>query len=280
MKSLSTLVGILAFTVSGYTHASEALKAVLEAQSDETKARYEWRHPEQTLNFFDIQPGQVVMEVLPGQVWYGSILLPFLGPQGKLIGVDYDMENFKHFDWATEAFMKARQTWAEDYVNGFKESGLATDETVEAYSFATLPDELTGTVDRALFVRALHNMRSQEEKGAYLSRGLAETFRLLKSGGLVGVVQHRAPADKSDMWANGSRGYLKVAEVKRLFAEAGFEFVKESEINANPKDMPGDEDVVWRLSPSFYTSKEGSAERAAYEAIGESDRMTLVFRKP
>jgi predicted methyltransferase len=64
------------------------------------------------------------------------------------------------------------------------------------------------------------------------------------------------------------------------FDEAGFEFVASSEINANPKDQPGPEDIVWRLPPSLSGSKDNPEQRAAMEAIGESDRMTLLFRKP
>ena len=50
--------------------------------------------------------------------------------------------------------------------------------------------------------------------------------------------------------------------------------------NANPDDQPTTEDIVWRLPPSYATSGEDEELRARYAAIGESNRMTLKFRKP
>jgi len=92
-------------------------------------------------------------------------------------------------------------------------------------------------------------------------------------------VQHRAPETASDEWADGSRGYLKQSAVIAMFETAGFQLVSKSEINANPKDKPGADDMVWRLPPSLRSSKEDPALREAMLAIGESDRMTLLFRK-
>jgi predicted methyltransferase len=69
------------------------------------------------------------------------------------------------------------------------------------------------------------------------------------------------------------------AEVIEAFEKAGFELVASSEINANPADRPGPDDTVWRLPPSLATSKEDPALQAKMKAIGESDRMTLLFRK-
>jgi predicted methyltransferase len=93
------------------------------------------------------------------------------------------------------------------------------------------------------------------------------------------VVQHRAPADADDAGADGSRGYLKQADVVAFFEDAGFELVRSSEINANPRDKPGPKDIVWRLPPSLTDSKDDPARKEAMLAIGESDRMTLTFRK-
>ena len=60
---------------------------------------------------------------------------------------------------------------------------------------------------------------------------------------------------------------------------AGFEYVEESDINQNPKDQPTEEDIVWRLPPSYQTSADNADLRAEMDAIGESNRMTLKFRK-
>jgi predicted methyltransferase len=95
----------------------------------------------------------------------------------------------------------------------------------------------------------------------------------------VGVVQHRAPADWDDAAANGSAGYVKQANVVAAFDAAGFDLVKSAEINANPKDQPKVGDVVWRLPPSLNGVGDDAALKAERLAIGETDRMTLLFKK-
>ncbi|MEL7486706.1 MAG: methyltransferase, partial [Pseudomonadota bacterium] len=111
-------------------------------------------------------------------------------------------------------------------------------------------------------------------------KALADTMTVLKPGGVVGVVQHRGPETNDDVWAEGDNGYLKQSQVVAAFEAAGFELVEASEINANPADIPSNEEVVWRLPPALGTSREDPALRAQMEQIGESDRMTLKFRKP
>ena len=91
-------------------------------------------------------------------------------------------------------------------------------------------------------------------------------------------MQHRAPATASKEWADGNKGYLNEVAVIAMFAEAGFALVAQSEINANPIDQPSGEDSVWRLSPSLRGSNDDE-QRDVMVAIGESDRMTLLFRK-
>jgi predicted methyltransferase len=95
----------------------------------------------------------------------------------------------------------------------------------------------------------------------------------------VGVVQHQARDEMPDEWAGGQNGYLKDDFVIAVMQEAGFEFVGMNDINSNEKDQPSDSDIVWRLPPSLATSKEDPELKAAMEAIGESNRMTLKFRK-
>jgi predicted methyltransferase len=139
-----------------------------------------------------------------------------------------------------------------------------------------MPANLDGTADRVLFIRALHNLnRFNDMDGA-----ASEAYRVLKPGGMVGVVQHRAPESAPAEWADGSKGYLKQSDVIAKFEAAGFKLKDTSDINANPKDVPGADDIVWRLPPSLNGTEEGTPERAAMEAIGESNRMTLLFMKP
>jgi predicted methyltransferase len=126
----------------------------------------------------------------------------------------------------------------------------------------------------------MHNLVRFEKDGKFLTDALSQTHKMLKSGGLVGIVQHQAAESKTDAWADGSSGYVKKSRVIKAMTDAGFELVAESDVNTNPKDQPGDTDTVWRLAPSFYTSQENTEQRIKYQAIGESNRMTLLFRKP
>jgi predicted methyltransferase len=109
---------------------------------------------------------------------------------------------------------------------------------------------------------------------------LEDAYNVLKPGGVLGVVQHHARDDMSDEWANGSHGYMKKQFVIDRVVAAGFELVAESDINANDKDQPSHDDIVWRLPPTYATSRDNEELKATYAAIGESNRMTLKFRKP
>jgi len=126
----------------------------------------------------------------------------------------------------------------------------------------------------------MHNLANFEEKGGYMTAALADSFTVLKPGGTLGIVQHQARDDMSDEFAAGGNGYLKKAFVIDAAQRAGFEFVAESDVNTNPKDQPTEEDIVWRLPPSLATSSDDPELKAILEAVGESNRMTLKFRKP
>ena len=137
-----------------------------------------------------------------------------------------------------------------------------------------------GSVDAVLFIRALHNLNRFNAEDKYLDASIASAYRVLKPGGVVGVVQHAAPEDAPDASTIGQRGYLKKSALIVQFEAAGFELEGSSDINANPKDQPGTDQVVWRLPPTLSGTEEGTPERAAVEAVGESNRMTLKFKKP
>jgi predicted methyltransferase len=252
---------------------------VLEAQPEEVKARYPYRHPQETLEFIGIEPGMTVMEGLPGGGWYSKLLTRYLGADGALIGANYSLQLYPLFPFANEEFMTRQQNWATDFPAGAKEWG---DAHVSAFYFGSMPAELAGTVDIVFFPRVLHNLaRFQAEgKGDFLDAALADVYAALKPGGTFGVVQHHARDEMSDEFSNGSHGYLKKDFVIAALEGAGFEFVAESDINANPADQPGEDDVVWRLPPSYVGTGDDPEARARVDAIGESNRMTLKFRKP
>lgn len=259
--------------------ASARLDAVLAAQSEEAKARYAARHPKETLELFGVQPGMTVVDTLSGPVWYTGILLDYLGSSGKIIPADYAPEMWTQFgDYSPNP--KEKETWTADTVAKLEGTRGADDAQVGAVQYGTVPAELEGTVDVILALRAVHHFMRLEESGGYMTKALADMNRLLKPGGVVGVVAHRAPEAQSDESTKGDRGYLKQSAVIAAFQAAGFELAEQSEINANPKDQPSETDIVWRLPPTLATSKDNPELKAQMEAIGETDRMTLKFRKP
>ncbi|MFK8043519.1 class I SAM-dependent methyltransferase [Congregibacter sp.] len=257
-----------------------SLAAVLAAQPEEVQARYGARHPAETLAFFGVEPGMTVLEALPGGGWYSKILAPYLGESGTLIGVDYSPSLFPLFGFFSEEQLKAKETWVDDWLEEARAWFDTPVADLDAFQFGELPERLEGQVDAVLFVRALHNLARFEGDGGFLTAALMNTKSALKPGGVVGVVQHMAPEDASDAWADGSAGYLKKSFVIAQLEAAGFELVGESDINVNTKDQPTSEDIVWRLPPTLSGSKDNPELAAAMTAVGESTRMTLLFKKP
>lgn len=260
---------------------SEAkLAAILAAQPEEVQARYGARNPSETLAFFGIEPGMVVAEALPGGGWYSKILLPYLGEEGALVGAHYPDDLWAQFGFGDE-WTATRVEGTANWPTQAAEWGIENSAKIKSYQLTQMPEKADGKLDAILFIRALHNLnRFSNEETPYMSDTLAEAYRVLKPGGVVGVVQHQAPDENSDEWANGGAGYLKKSAVIAAFEGAGFELAGSSDLNANPNDVPSEEEFVWRLPPVLTNTEEGTPERAAYEAIGESNRMTLKFRKP
>ncbi len=265
---------------AAYSAENDPLEAILAAQSDKAQARYKYRHPQETLEFFGIEPGMTVVEVLPGNGWYSKILLPYLGSDGRLIGVDYSLEMWPQFAFANKKFLEQKKTWVQDFTAGAQEWRSEDDAEVSAFVFGSLPESMHGTADAVTFVRALHNLARFESEGDYLGEAIRDAYAVLKPGGIVGVVQHHARDDMPDSWASGSNGYLKKGFVIERMEAAGFELVAASDLNANPQDQPTTEDVVWRLPPGYRGSRNNLELKAKMDAIGESNRMTLKFRKP
>lgn len=258
------------------------LQAILDAQSDDMKARYVYRNPAETLAFFGIEPGMHVVEGLPGGGWYTKILLPYLGNDGHLQGANYALDMWSLFPFANDEYLARQKKWADGFAEQTAEWQGGAEVPVSAFYFGSLREESHGKADAVLLVRALHNAARFQNagNGDYLKQLLTDSYNVLKSGGILGIVQHEARADTSDEFASGANGYLKKAWVIEQVEAAGFTFVAESDVNQNASDQPGDEDIVWRLPPTLATSRENEELKAELSAIGESNRMTLKFVKP
>ncbi len=253
------------------------LESILAAQPEDTKARYMYRHPKETIELFGIQPGMIVAEVLPGGGWYSKILIPYIGETGKLVGLGYSQAMAE--DIFPPKFQTVATTFTSTWPQKMADTG-ATGAEISAITFGAVPEEMNGTLDRIVFIRALHHIGRAEPKGGHFTSAIDESLKLLKPGGQVGIVQHESPESMTDEWAIGDKGYMKKSNVISAFEAAGFSLVVDSPINNNANDVPGEDDVVWRLPPSLRGADEDEALKAQMTAIGESNRMTLVFEKP
>ncbi|MDY0965337.1 MULTISPECIES: class I SAM-dependent methyltransferase [Massilia] len=260
MKRL-ILAAMLATGLAGAAHADDALKSAIagEHRAAANKARDTYRHPYETLTFFGIKPTMTVIELSPGGGWYTEILAPYLRDQGKLYGAVPDAESR-----GGKAF---RDRMA---ANG------AVYGKVTPVQFAP-PDSIAlgapNSVDMVVTFRNLHNWLGNGDDAVLTV--LKEAHKVLKPGGVLGVVEHRLPA-KMTQDAKASSGYMHEAYVIRMAERAGFKLAAKSEVNANPKDTADHEKGVWSLPPVL-TNKDKDREK--YLAIGESDRMTLKFVK-
>jgi len=253
------------------------LEKVVASRSVEDKARDQYRNPTETLKFFQVEPGMTVAEALPGGGWYSKILANYLGADGALYGVNYVDSMWARFGFFDAESIKGRIASTAKFpmqVTEFTQSGIAS----KGFTFNSVPADAIGKVDRVLFVRALHNLNRFESEAGTMTEALNAANQMLKSDGMIGVVQHRLPEAHTKN-TDGSRGYLKYSDLVKAFDQAGFELVSSSEINANPKDQPSETDIVWRLPPSFNGSRDKPEAMAAMKAIGESNRMTLLFKK-
>lgn len=236
----------------------------------ETSGSDHWRNPAETLAFFQVAPNHTVIEYAPGGGWYTRVIAPYVTENGQYVGVGFAPEAAADLG---EEFVERVRQGGETFSETQAEALGIPAEKLPFHFGNAIPQELTGTVDRVLMIRMMHNL---------IRWGIADSetealYAALKPGGMLGVVQHRAKADAPEDYVDGNKGYLKEAELIEYFEGKGFELVGSTEINANPADTADYENGVWTLPPVLGL---GDENRETYEAIGESDRMTLLFKKP
>lgn len=242
--------------------------AVADPLRKKDSARDKYRKPDQTLAFFDVGPAMKVGEYAPGGGWYSRLLGIYLAPKGKLVGLFADASSANaQRQAATQAavdkFPGEVAEWAKQPANKFT-----------AFHLGAIPDGEKGTFDRILVMRMMHNLLRANVADAEIKK----MRELLKPDGMIGIEQHRAKADAPYAFTDGSKGYLREADIIKFMEIHGFTFVGKSEANANPKDPANWPEGVWTLPPTFQV-KVSDEEKARLTAIGESDRMTLLFRK-
>jgi predicted methyltransferase len=266
LLTASALMFSTMLSAESMSFAQQVAKGMDGAHRSEANiARNQYRHPAETLAFFGIEDGMTVMEIWPGGGWYTEILAPAMRDHGKLIIATWDPEiegqaayRYRLPKQMEETFAKHPEVYDQVELEYFSPPGSPS-----------LGD--AGSIDAVLTFRNTHGW-----VGAGVAQDIFNEFaRVLKPGGILGVVQHRAeegtePVESSKM------GYVPEAVVKQLASNAGFVLVAGSEINANPKDSKDYPEGVWTLPPGYALD---DVDKDKYKAIGESDRMTLRFKK-
>jgi predicted methyltransferase len=260
--------------------SASGLEAILaDPRREADRARDEFRNPSETLAFFGVEPSDTVAEALPGGGWYTRVVLPYVAEDGRYLALNYQTAVWEQLygDRWTEETAAEMTAWPQTAPEALAEFGPVDASQISAYTLDAIPESEDGQGDVVLFVRALHHLN--RFGGDHMQVALGEVFDFLKPGGVVGVVQHRAPEDMDAEMTTGSRGYLKQSDVVAAFEAAGFVLDGSSEINANPGDTAAHEQGVWGMAPSNAGDSEGEDVSPA-QSLGESDRMTLRFMKP
>ncbi len=237
------------------------------ARTDKERARDVYRHPRETLGFFGLRDDMTVVELSPGGGWYTAILAPVLRERGQLRVTSGDPNGDPKSESTRDALaMQKRFQGAPDVFDKVQALIVADGKPP---SFGA-PE----SADMVLTFRNFHNWVGDPSMGQLLGAA----FAVLKHGGVLGLTDHRAkPGTTVDPKVVGDTGYVPEDYVVETLEKAGFKLASRSEINANARDTKDYAKGVWTLPPTF---ELGDKDRAKYEAIGESDRMTLRFVKP
>jgi predicted methyltransferase len=234
--------------------------------------RDRFRHPRETLAFFEVQPTQTIVEIWPGRGWWTSILGPWAtAHRGRVVAAHFDPEG------ANEAQLRTLEEFRARFLANPALFGAVSQA---AFGRRTGPIADRASADRVMVMRNLHNFMAD----GWVEKAFTDFHAVLKPGGLLGIEQHRAPdGGVQDLLAR--TGYVQEAYVRMLAEGVGFEFIARSDLNANPRDDRDHPFGVWTLPPVSRTSPLGQPpderfDRRPFDEIGESDRMTLLFRKP
>jgi predicted methyltransferase len=239
----------------------------------ENTARDAARHPVETLTFWGLKPRQTVIEVSPGGGYWTEILAPYAkATGGTYVATAADLANPK----ISEAAKKARAAFEAQYADTAKYG------VIRYAGFGAVSGPL-GPANSADLVITARNIHNWAPNPPFLEKAMKDFHAVLKPGGVLAVEEHRS--DPKPEAANYATGYMSEASVIAAAEKAGFKLAARSEINANPKDTKDHPFGVWTLPPSRWTTANGQGsdptfDRTKYDAIGESDRMTLRFVKP
>lgn len=226
-------------------------------RSEKNRKRDIYRNPYETLSFFEVNSDKRILEIIPGRGWYTEILSNYMNGSKNFYVLMYKKPKIDYLKKIQKEYLK----FFSENIDKFGEiNDIYFDDNFNILHEANF-------FDLALTFRNTHNwLRVGKAEKAFKSIN-----RVLKKDGILGVVQHRG-FEKSE--ENFLKGYVKEKFLIKLIEEQGFKLIKNSEINSNSRDLKNYEKGVWSLPPRLV---DGAKDK--YLSIGESDRMTLKFRK-
>jgi len=263
--------GAAAASASSSAMVTNATGAALDAalagtwRTPNNVARDQYRHPKETLSFFMVNADDTVVEITPGGGWYTEVLAPYLRDNGQYVAAVWDDAIKGQPNYRYDLNKRLRAKIAGDAAHYDKAQVVVFDPMKPSFGPA-------GSADVVLTFRNAHNWVDEGNPEAYFKA----FFDVLKPGGTLGVVDHRAKPG-TDLDTQKKSGYLTEDLVIGYATAAGFKLEGKSEVNANAADTKDHPNGVWTLPP---TNQHDAKDDAKYKAIGESDRMTLRFRKP
>ena len=256
MKHLLSILVLFSFATHSFSHD---LEAAINSNDRDSKNinRDEYRNPYETLSFFGIKSNMKVVELSPGGGWYTEILANYLHDPGVLIAAHFDKDSERAY------FKRGRANY---------EKKMSSNSMYDNVKIVDLSSTLANpqSVDAVLTFRNLHNWL-----GSQIDLIFSNSYKVLKPGGIMGVVEHRAKPGTS-LEEMKKSGYVTEEYAIKIAKKHGFKLVSKSEINANPKDTKDHPKGVWTLPPNLRLKE---VDKEKYLEIGESDRMTLLFKK-
>mgnify|MGYP001180231210 CR=1 FL=1 len=261
--SLFLLIFSLNYSFANEINNEQLISIAVNSDDREERniLRDKYRNPVETLSFFGLSKDMKVLELTPGRGWYSEILGKYMKGTDNYYVAKYDPPQF-----AIEIINKIQKEFVTYFSNNTDKFGKIKYISINE-DFEIISDQ--NKFDMVLTFRNTHNWLDRNKaKKIYSS-----IYKLMKKGGVLGVVQHRAD-ESSDL--NYKGGYVKESFLIKFIEEQGFKFLEKSEINSNSKDLKNYEKGVWTLPPTF---RLGEKDKSKYSKIGESDRMTLKFAK-
>ena len=256
MKNLLSILILCSFSTHVFSHDLEGAINSSD-RSSKNIVRDEYRNPYETLTFFEIESSMKIVELSPGGGWYTEILANYLHDPGMLIAAHFDKDSERAY------FKRGRANF---------EKKMSSNSMYDNVKIVDLSSNLAEpeSVDAVLTFRNLHNWL-----GPQVNLIFSNSHKALKPGGILGIVEHRAKPGTSleDMKKSG---YVTEEYAIQVAKKNGFKLVSKSEVNANPNDTKDHPKGVWTLPPSFRLKE---VDKEKYTDIGESDRMTLLFKK-